>query len=478
MSDQTPPTSAESATAARPDAGADGTVAPADAPLPPGPSGLPFLGSTVAALRDPIGFAESALEYGDTVSYRAFGRQFVATAAPAVVERVLVSDNDVFRKGEYEQSFGDLVAPQGVVFTEGDRWKRQRQLLQSSFTPRQIQSYVDEMVDCTAAMVDDWEDDGVVELGDAFSTLTLRILTRTLFDLDMDADRGETVRAAVEALSDYVAGFALQSILPSWVPSRRERRYEAAMADLDVLVDDLVAERRGAGHSASTAAGDDLLSTLAAAGYPDGERMSAEEVRDQLVTFLFAGHETTSTALTFAGWLLAGHDTVQDRLHDEVDSVCGDADPGFGDIPDLEFTEAVAREAMRLYPPVTELFREPRQEMVLGGYRLPEDATLQLSSWAAHRDERWWNEPEAFRPERWLPEIGGEDPDRPEYAYFPFGGGPRHCLGMRFAMTELQLVLATLARRVDLARVTDDLDLSMLALTLDPGDVEVQVHRR
>ncbi len=456
---------------------------PTDAPLPPGPRGLPVVGCTFTILRDPMGFGESASEYGEVVSYRAFRRRFVATSNPHVVERVLVSENDAVRKGEYEQAFGDLIAPRGVVFTEGERWKRQRQLLQTAFTPRQIETYADEMVDCTVELADGWDDGDVVELGDAFSTVTLRILTRTLFDLDMDAERGETVRSAVRALSDYIAGFALQSVLPSWVPSRRERRYERAMADLDALVDEMVGERRAVGEDVDAvgtdrAVDEDLLSTLAAAEYPDGERMSPEEVRDQLVTFLFAGHETTSTALTFACWLLAGESDAQERLQDEVESVCGDADPGFGDLPDLEYTEAVAREAMRLYPPVTELYREPREEMVLGGYRVPADATLQLSAWGAHRDERWWDDPETFRPERWLPELRGEDPDRPEYAYFPFGGGPRHCLGMRFAMAELQLVLATLLRRVDLEQVTTELDLSVMALTLDPGTVEVSVRKR
>lgn len=442
------------------------------APTPPGPSGLPLIGSTLSVVRDPFAFIETAREYGDVVGYDAFGTQFVGVVDPEVIQRVLVSENDRFRKGEYEQQFGELIAPRGVVFTEGEQWRRQRQLLQSAFTPAEIRSHVDEMVAQTRQVAEGWGDGEPVELGETLSTLTLRILVRTLFDLDCQRERGETVREAVDALSSYVEGYAVHSVLPDWVPSLRERRYERAMGELDDLVERLVETRRGAAET-----GEDLLSMLAAAEYPDGEQMSPQEVRDQLVTFLFAGHETTATALTFAIWLLADDEAAQARMREEVASVC-DGDPDFADVFELEYTEAVAREALRLYPPVTELYREPREPTTLGGYHIPSDATLQLSAYSVQRDERWWDDPAAFRPERWLPELRGEDPDRPEYAYFPFGGGPRHCLGMRFAMTELQVALAVLSRRVSFERVTESLDLSTMGLTLDPGPVEVRVRER
>jgi len=376
-------------------------------------------------------------------------------------------------KGDFEQAFGDLVAPEGVVFTEGERWRRQRTALQSAFTPDRIESYADEMVAATAATADDWTDGGVVELGDAFAGLTLRILTRALFDLDLDAERGAVVRDATEAIGAIVDRFGLLSFLPEWAPSRTERRYEAAMADLDDLLDDLMAERRGeaAGEDPDR---EDLLSLLVATADAEETGMNAEAVRDQLVTFLFAGHETTSTALTYACWLLAGHPDVRQRLGAELDAVLGGRDPSFADVPELDYVEGVVKEALRLYPPVYALYRQPKDEIVLDGYRIPPDTTLQLATYDVQRDERWWDAPDEFRPERWQAE---NDSDRPEYAYFPFGGGPRHCLGMRFAMTELQLVLATLARRVEFERVTDDLDLSM-GLTLDPGAVEVRARKK
>jgi len=328
----------------------------------------------------------------------------------------------------------------------------------------------------------------VVELNDAFAGLTLRILTRALFDLDLDAESGAVVREAAQAIHGVVDRFGLLSVLPEWVPTPTERRYERAMVDLDELVGELIAERRNESVASSTTertGGDeqraadrdrnDLLSLLVAAADDDGTEMEPDVVRDQLVTFLFAGHETTATALTYVCWLLAGNSDARERLDAELDAVVGDRNPTFTDVPALDYTEQVVREALRLYPPIYAVYRQPKDEVVLGGYRFDSDTTLQLSVFNIQRDERWWDAPDEFRPERWA--DGNESDDRPEYAYFPFGGGPRHCIGMRFAMTELQLVLATLARRVEFERVTDDLDLSM-GLTLSPSEVTVRVRKK
>jgi len=251
--------------------------------------------------------------------------------------------------------------------------------------------------------------------------------------------------------------------------------------DVEALVEELVAERRE-----SEAVGNDLLSLLATGEYPDGSRPTAEAITDQLQLFLLAGHETTATALTYACWLLAADDAedVRSRLEREIDATLGDRKPTFADLPDLAVTEAVAREAMRLYPPLPFLQREPHEETTLAGYRIGPGTTVQLNMYGIHRDERWWAEPDAFRPDRWLADGDGDDrsvvadpDDRPEYAYFPFGGGSRHCIGMRFAMTELQLSLATMVRRVDLERVTASIEPTP-KVSLDPGPVEMRVRRR
>ncbi|MEY7849306.1 cytochrome P450 [Natrarchaeobius sp. A-rgal3] len=447
----------------------------------PGPRGLPLIGSTLAFGRDPVAFLESLGEYGDVVGYEAYGREFVALCDPDLVETVLVSRSDAFWRGEFEHEFGEAIDLEGVLFAEGDRWKRQRLLLQSAFTPDRIGSYADDMIEETAHTVCRWDDGQVIALEETLSTLTLRVLARTLFDLELTDERGTVVRQWVGAMNEYTDRemFGVRALLPSWVPSTTEREFDRAAADVGALVDELVAERRGASTE-----GDDLLTLLATAEYPDGSRPSPEEIGHQLETFLLAGHETTATALTYACWLLAGHDDVWDRLEREVDAVCGDRQPTMADLPDLAVTEAVGREAMRLYPPLPFLNREPLEPVAVGGSRLTPGTVVQLPMIAIHRDERWWDEPDEFRPERWL-EGGSEvapdetlaDGDRPEYAYFPFGGGPRHCIGMRFAMTELQLTLATLARRVDFERITDSIDTGV-GVTLEPGTVEMRVRRR
>ncbi|PCR89091.1 cytochrome P450 [Natrinema ejinorense] len=444
---------------------------------PPGPDGLPVIGSTLSFVRNPLDFVRSIGEYGDVVSYVAFGREFVAISDPELVETVLVSRDDEFWKGEFESRFGDLVAPDGVFYAEGSDWRRQRRLLQSLFTPKRIESYAADMVGETVRMVEGWTDGTVVNVREVLSTFTLGVLTRSLFDLDLKGERADVVVRMVDALAEYVDSemLGLRSVLPSWVPSKAERKFDRAMADLDALVESLVHE-----HRESEGESDDLLSLLATAEYPDGTTPTPSEVSDQLVQFLVAGHETSATALTYTCWLLANDPEMQRRLVREIETVCGDQNPTIDDLGSLTLSEAVINEAMRLYPPFPFIHRQPHEPTTLGGYRIPPESTLQLPLSSVHLDDRWWHNAESFRPERWLPEAeqtGDWNCDRPEYAYFPFGGGPRHCIGMRFAMTELQLSLAAMIRRIEFEPVTETLDPTW-KVSLDPGPVELRIRTR
>ncbi|WP_290818753.1 cytochrome P450 [Halovivax sp.] len=457
----------------------DDTAAKAPVRTPPGPRGLPLLGSTLSIARDPVGFLEAVPEYGDVARYEAYGREFVVVTCPDLVEEVLLVRSDEFWRGEFEGEFGEFLGIEGVLFAEGDEWHRQRLMLQSAFTPDRVTAYANEMVAETARLVDGWADGEVVDVNTVSSALTLRVLTRSLFAIELDGERAADVRRWAEAMGDYLDAttFGVRALLPSWVPDRRARAFRRATDDVSALVEELVAERRREG-----ADGDDLLSLLARAEAPDGSQLDPTEVRDQLLIFLIAGHETTATALTYACWLLAGDDAAREHLDDELDCVLGGRDPTAADLEDLVWTEAICREAMRCYPPFPFLDREPHEPTTLGGYRIEPGTTVQLNAYGVHRDERWWDDPEVFRPGRWVTDDGEELVDarlagRPEYAYFPFGGGPRHCLGMRFAMTELQLTLATLARRVTVERVTESLEPS-IRVSLDPGTVELRVRKR
>lgn len=445
-----------------------------NAPTPPHVDGWPFLGSTVAVVRESLDFGHRLVERGDVVTYDAFGERFVAVADPDAIEAILVSRSEEFRKGDWETDFGKMIAPDGLVFTEGEQWKRQRTALQESFTPAQVRSLADAIVDGATALVDDWANADTVTLRKDASEFTLSVLTRTLLDVDIDDDRGQVVADAVDAISDYTSPLTLA--VPEWIPLPADRRYRTAMADLDALVADLVAERR---RETGTEDYDDLLATmLTAVDADDGLR--TDELRDQLVTFLGAGHETTATALTYVIWLLADDQGVRERLDDELDAVLDGGDPTFADVPQLQYTEAVIDEALRLYPPVYSLYREAHAPTTVGGYRIDPGETIQLSTYHVHRDDRWWDAPGEFRPERWMDGTeAGDDAtvdDRPTYAYFPFGGGPRHCIGMRFARLELQLALATLAGELTFEQL-GGFD-PQPRLTLDPGDVRIRARRR
>jgi cytochrome P450 len=265
-------------------------------------------------------------------------------------------------------------------------------------------------------------------------------------------------------------------MVPKWVPIPMWQRYRAGIREMEAVVREFVDARREALAAGRAAPDDDLLSMLLTATDDEGDRMPDELVRDELMTFLFAGHETTATALTFTWYLLSRHPAVERRLVAELEEVLGDRPPTPDDLSALEYTGQVFREAMRLYPPVPLVPRETATPVELGGYTLPEGATVAPSQWTVHRDGRYWDAPSEFRPERF---AGDGDEDRPRFAYFPFGGGPRQCIGRQFALLEGQLVLATLARRFHLELVSEpDVDLSVSITTRPLDPIEMRVEPR
>jgi len=458
----------ETASRAEAERASESGTDPADLPVAPGPDGLPVLGSTLALYRDPIEFLERASQHGDVVSYRIAGQRFTAVLHPDHVEQVLVRDHDRFRRwtgDERASVFGDY-AQDGLVLSEGEQWQRQRQLLQRAFTPEKIEGYVEKMASEAEQRVAGWSDGQRLDLQSEMSALTLRLLCRTLFDLDID-ERGDAVARAATALNAR-AGSVL-SFFPAWLPAPTNRRLHDAMGDLESVCAELIDERQ-------TAAGerDDLLSLLLAAR-EDGAEMSEREIVDQLVTFLFAGHETTALALTYACHALGHHPERFRRLREEVEAVTGGDSPTLSDLSDLEYTEQVVKETLRLYPPAYAVFREAREDVAVGGYRVPEGTKVSVPQIHVQRDARFFDDPREFRPERW---ADGLADDLPDYAYFPFGGGPRHCIGMRFAMMELKTVLPAVAAAVDFDPVTGA-DLAFeTGITLQPaGPVETRVRR-
>ena len=458
---------------------------------PPGPRGWPIVGNTLQFVRDPWGFYDELATYGDVVGYEIAGMDMVTVLHPDHVERILLTDSEDYRKTQFDE-FGVTFADEGLLFSEGEQWRAQRTIVQEAFTPDRIRRYGDSMVAAAQEAVADWPDGETVDLGERYSQLTLSILCRTLFDVEID-EHEQVVTRVAEALNERADSRNLDAFFPSWVPTPRQRRYERALADFDAMVDDLLEDRAAAesatgrtpgndeseaptSDGSATPTGDDMLSILSTAEGPDGYVHSDRELRDQLLTFLFAGHDTTSLALTYTSVLLAEHDDVRERLHAEWDDVLGDDDPSVEDVPHLEFTARVLTESLRLYPPAYVLFREAARDTELGGYRIPEGTRLSVPAFRLHDDERFFDDPGTFDPDRWTEAFEATLPD---YAYFPFGGGPRHCIGMRFARTELALALPTVLRAVDLDLRSDpDPEISVAATARPASPVRAHVRRR
>jgi len=437
---------------------------------PPGPRGLPLLGNTHQWARDPNGFRERcAAEYGPVVNFEMLGWDTYMVTDPDEIERILVSDSEQFPKHTDSNNELKEIVGDGLITSQGELWERQREAIQPAFYMDHIREYADIMVSRSEAASERWTAGETVEMREEMTRLTLEILVDAMFGRDIDIEeRG--IYEAVEAFQKPMqpAYQPITFFAPDWTPLPFLRKANRAHDHLHEQIDDIIAQRR-AGRDADR---DDLVSMLLDADTD----MRDEQIRDEMMTFLFAGHETTALTLTFLWDLLSRNPDAERRLHAELDETI-DGRPTIEDVFDLDYTKAVVREAMRLYPPAHEIRREPTADVDIAGYRVPEGSLIILPTWVMHRDDRFWEDPETFQPSRWL---DGEEPEtnRPDFAYFPFGGGPRHCIGHRFAMTEAQLVVATLANQWTLERQYDDLEVAA-AVTLQPKtDVTMRLQPR
>ena len=402
----------------------------------PGPRGRPVVGSFIEFGRDPLAFLTRMKdEYGDIVLYQGLEHLLVQLNHPDLIEEVYQGHWRSLHKDQLYKVL-HVVLGEGLVTAEGDTWKRHRKVIGPSFRPKQIAVYADVMVQrtkewCASLPVE-------VELHHALMELTQAIVLDTLFgsDLSVPTDQvAEGIEVVMKEILTELQGY--RRFVPDWMPSRGRRRVTRTVQRLDALIYDLIATRRRMGL------GDDMLSRLLKAHDDAGVKLTDKEVRDEAVTLFLAGHETTSTALTYTLLLLGDHPEVEDRLRAEVDEVLGSRDATVSDVARLPYTEAIINESMRMLPPVWLIGRENQEDIEVGGHRLPRGCQILVSQWVLHHDARWFPEPERFWPERWI-----EQPAPPKHAFMPFGAGPRLCIGNRFAMMEAVLVLATVAQRV------------------------------
>jgi cytochrome P450 len=445
---------------------------------PPGPTGLPLVGDAHRYSRDPFAFMETcANTYGDVVRFDLGPMETYMITDPAAIERVLVSEAHKYHKPTFQgDALGELLG-EGLLLSEEATWRKQRKLAQPAFAPGRLRGLGQRMVEHTETLLADWADGQQRDVEIDMARVTVRIIVDAMLGAHLNDRQTAIVRENLEPLGRRFEPNPLRPLIPDWAPTRENREYDAAIDRLERILDEIVAERRGTQHDAVDpgAEGDqpmDLLSILLRA-QERGEQTD-QQIRDEMMTMLLAGHDTTALTLTYVWYLLAEHPDAEARFHDELDEVLGGDPPTAADVDDLAYTDRVIQEAMRLYPPVYAIFREPQVDVKLGGYRVPEGSAVLLPQWVVHRSPRFWDDPETFDPDRWE-----GDSDRPRFAYFPFGGGPRHCIGKSLSLLEATLILGTVGQRYRLERVDEGpLDLRP-SLTVHPKDgMEMRLHRR
>jgi cytochrome P450 len=411
---------------------------------PPGPRGNLFLGHLVPYLSDPLGFlTRCARRYGDVVRLRLPGMAPIYLLShPDHIEQVLRNNHRGFRKDQMTRDLTSLIG-QGLLTSEGDYWRQQRQLAQPAFQGKLIQSYGPVMVDLTLRLLEQWQPGQVRLLSRDLARLTLGIIGRALFNEDMTTN-APIIETALRHIMDwFLSPFSMPGV-PTWLPWPGLGRYREAIKKLDRIVFGMIQK-----HRQGPQGNDLLLSRLLGFREARGKALTDPQVRDEVLTVLLAGHETTALALAYTFHLLARHPEVDARVAAEVEEVLEDRLPTVEDIPRLRYTEWVIRESMRVYPPVWIIGREAITDCEIAGYHLPKGTQLWMMQWIVHRDPRWYDEPEVFRPERWGCDWSGTDLIHrlPRGAYFPFGDGPRICIGNFFALQEAILILATVVQR-------------------------------
>jgi cytochrome P450 len=425
-----------------------------------------------------LGFFEECFhEYGDAVYFRPGNRRSMLLSHPDDIERILVTENKRFIKN-YALQFLKPLLGNGLLINEGDSWLRQRRLIQPAFARPRVESYAGAMVESTQRMLDDWHNDKKQHNGEtrdilpAMMRLTMEIAGKTLLGIEVGDEFNKIARLLESTMYDFLGRFAAALPLPFWVPTPRNLRLRLTVRRLDRILQSLIDRRRAQG-----ARGGDFLSLLLnAKDEQDGGGISDRQIRDEVMTMFLAGHETTAIALSWTWLLLAKHPEIQERVAAEALGVLGDRDPTAADVPKLVFCEQVIRESMRLYPPAYVVGRRPIDDITIGGHFIPAGTNVLMSQWIVHRDPRWYEDPLRFHPDRWSDGLASR---LPKYAYFPFGGGPRLCIGNTFAMFEAPLILALIARRYRATLATSTEIRIQPAVTLRPRDpISMRIESR
>jgi cytochrome P450 len=393
-------------------------------------------------LHDPLGTLQRIFrEYGDIVRIPIASDSRIFLNHPDYIEQVTVIQQSKFHKSKLTKDVTGRLLGEGLLISEGDFWRRQRRLAQPAFQRNRINEYAATMVESAETHSRKWQDSEERDIAQEMMALTLDIAVRTLFGTTLPGEARKVGRS-LEFLMRYSLRRNRSPFkLPEKWPTPANRRAEREIQFLDSLVYRIIDERKKLGDASEH---NDLLSLLMAAMDEDGSQMTAKQLRDEIMTLFTAGHETTALTLSWAWYLLSKNPSAEARLYEELRDVLTGRLPSIADLGQLPYLRGVVNEALRLYPPAYILARTSIAPCTIGGYELPAGSTVVFSQWITHRDARFFNDPDAFIPERWL---DGLEDRLPAGAYFPFGDGPRRCIGQNFALMEVVLVLATIAQK-------------------------------
>ena len=396
---------------------------------------------------------------------------------PEGVRHILLDNVANYPKHDLGDEFFSAMFGEGLLSAPGAKWRVHRKVMAPSFGTRAVESYAPAMIDTTVAFARHWDElpeSQEMDIAEEMKSLTLKIICRTMFSSDAD-ELAECARGALDFAQDSME-FGLLDVLPVIGPRRIKRAQEAIRAHfqgMDAAIYRLIAEREKIRNEAPK----DLLTRLVAAKDPDdGVGLSATEVRDEVITIFMAGHETTAVTMTWVWYLLSKHPAEEAKLHEELDAVLGDRIPTAEDLPKLPYTRMIIEEAMRVYPPAPGItIREAKDADRVCGFKVTPGMQIMIAPWVLHRHRRLWDDPERFDPTRFTKEATEK---RPRFAYLPFGGGPRVCIGATLAMTEATLILAVLARRFRV-RLKEPQDIQLQTrITLRPKNGMMTILER
>ncbi|WP_148414707.1 cytochrome P450 [Haloferax sp. KTX1] len=425
---------------------------------PPEPPSPPIVGHTYQFLRrDPLDwFTELNEAYGPVVQLRVAGQRLILPTEPDDIERVLLTNSENYEKGGFQKMVTRSLLGNGLVIAEGDEWRAKRQGIEPVFHPKRMAEYQSVITSHTQSTIERISSGETVDLEQEMKHLTLNIIVDALFGVDLSTEDWDLEPAFKRILTHFERISQTYLYLPEWIPTPENRAYRSAISTLDSAVEDLIAA-----HRAGDIDGPTVLNYL----LESDEDWDTKDLRDEIVTLLLAGHETTALMLTFTGDLLARHPDVQETVAREVREKPLSYFFGYND----EYSELdkVIQESLRLYPPVYGVFRQPIEDDQLSGFHVPSGSIIALNQWVAHRDSRWYQSPTQFNPGRWSKEF---EKSVPTGAYFPFAAGPRRCVGERFARLEAKLILINVLREFRLTKSVDESLDVIPSLTTQPAE--------